>query len=301
MSLLSHYTTYDGLKGISTTKAFWATNFLDLNDTSEFSFAYGKLFEAASEIFIGLIPEKKRQAGIDIEIIRDNAINKIKEFARSRDGYGDLYVTSFAIGKSDDHNERGISTLWDIYNKHKGYCLQFEQSDVKRMIKLELLLSSYELLEMAEVKYGINKNECDFQELAFQFAQQFLLLVIRTRTDVLVEPQWNRIWPESVLFSKMMNYCATHKDPCFEDEREVRIIAYPSAAAQGRIFTGIASQKKIETNLNGKKYIVIGGNSSPGIHPRRVIVGTKADKNIDSILANYSPKPEIAFANMPIA
>jgi hypothetical protein len=248
-----------------------------------------------------MIPETTRQAEVDIGIIRDNAKKQIIEDMRSKDGYGELYITSFARGKSDDHNERGIRTLWHMYNEHKGYCLQFEQADVKHMMYLDSLSSSYELLDIVEVKYGINKNECDFQELAFQFAQQFLLLVIRTRTDVLVEPQWNRIWPESVLFSKMMNYCATHKDPCFEDEREVRIIAYPSAAAQGRIFTGTASPKMIETSTNGKKYIVIGGNSSPGIHPRRVIVGTKADKNIDSILANYSPKPEIAFANMPIA
>lgn len=169
------------------------------------------------------------------------------------------------------------------------------------MMYLDSLWSNYELLDIAEVKYGINKNERDFQELAFQLAQQFLLLVIRTRKEALLEPQWERMWPESVLYRKMMNYCATHKDPCFEDEREVRIIAYPSAAAQGRIFTGIASPKKIEIGTNGKKYIIIGGNSSPGIHPRRVIIGTKADKNIDSRLANYSPKPERAFAHLPIA
>lgn len=81
MSLLSHYTTYDGLRGISTSKAFWATNFLDLNDTSEFFFAWGKIFEAASEIFISMISETTRQAEINIGIIRDNAKKQIIEVA----------------------------------------------------------------------------------------------------------------------------------------------------------------------------------------------------------------------------
>jgi len=301
MPLLSHYTTRVGLEGIAETRTFWATNFLSLNDTSEFFYGWHQLMKTALEMAMALIPDEKKQTGYDIETLSENATSQFKESFHATDGYGHLYVTSFARGKTEDHNERGIRTLWEQYNGHKGYCLQFEQEDVRRMLELDSQTSNYEGLGMAEVKYGIDRDEQDFRNLCFQLSQQFLFQVIRARADIRVELQRERIWPDSVLHRKIMEYCATHKDPCYEDERELRIFAYPSASAEARVFTGIATKKQVRTCPNGKKYIALGENWRPGIVPRRVIIGTKADHNIDSSLAKYSPKPKMAFANMPIA
>lgn len=301
MTLLSHYTTLAGLEGIAKTRSFWATNFLNVNDTSEFFYGWHQINKAALEIVMELIPDAKKQPGHDIETICENTTKQFKQHFRSTDGYGHLYVTSFARGKTEDHNKRGIRTLWELYNGHKGYCLQFDQNDVQGMLEKDSWISNYEGLGMAEVKYGVDRDGHDFRDLSFQLSQQFLLQILQTRNDIRVEPQLERMWADSFLHKKMMEYCATHKDPCYEDERELRIFAYPASLAQNRVFTGIAMKKQIKTKDNGKKYIVIGENWRPGIVPRRVIIGTKADRHIDSILANYAPIPEVAFANMPIA
>ncbi|MBU2537721.1 MAG: DUF2971 domain-containing protein [Proteobacteria bacterium] len=302
MSLLSHYTTRAGLEGIAKTRTFWATNFLEVNDTSEFFYGWQQLYQAAIEKVMGLIPNEKKLPGHNIETTCENVTNQFRQFFQSTDnGYGHLYVTSFARGKTEDHDKRGIRTLWELYNGHKGYCLQFDQNDVQRMLDLDSWKSNYESLGMAEVKYGVDRKGHDFGVLCYQLTQQLLLQIIRTRNDIRVEPQWDRMWADSAVYRKLMEFCATHKDPCYEDERELRIFAYPSIASEARVFTGIASKKQIRTSPSGKQYIAFGEHWKPGIAPKRVIIGTKADGDIDSILANYSPVPQKAFANMPIA
>jgi hypothetical protein len=302
MALLSHYTTRDGFEGIAKTKTFWATHFLSLNDTSEFFYAWRQLMEAAFEILIQRMPDEVKQKKYDISSFGENATNQTKALANSTDGYGHLYVASFAQGKTEDHNKRGIRTLWELYNGHQGYCLQFEQDDVAKMLKMDQMTSYYDGLEMIEVKYGIDRNERIFRELSFQLSEQLLLQMLRAGNDIRVRPQLERMWPDSELYRRMMPYCASHKDPCFEDERELRIFAFPSASAQIRPSMPIIwAPKQIRNTSAGKKYIVLGETYEPRIVPRRVIIGTKADRDVDSILANYSPIPEVAFADMPVA
>lgn len=250
---------------------------------------------------IELLPDEKKQVAYDIETTCRDATDQFKQLFSSTDGYEHLYVTSFARGQTEDHDKRGIRTLWELYNGHEGYCLQFDQDDVQRMLELDSWKSNYEEVGMAEVQYGINKKEQSFRDLCFQLSQIFLVQILRTRPDIHVEPQWERMWAESYLYRMLMRYCATHKDPCFEDERELRIFAYPSALSDYRVFTGIAAKKQLQTSPNGKTFIALGEKWRPGIVPRRVIIGTKANRDIDSILANYSPCPDVVFANMPIA
>ncbi|MFQ6758642.1 hypothetical protein MWR57_08515 [Desulfovibrionaceae bacterium CB1MN] len=152
---------------------------MSLNDTSEFFYGWHQLIKTALEMAMGLIPDEKKPAGYDIGTLIENATSQFKESFHSTDGYGHLYVTSFARAKTEDHNERGIRTLWELYNSHKGYCLQFEEEDVRRMLELDSQTSNYEWRGMAEVKYGIDRGEQDFRKLCFQLSQQFLLQVIR--------------------------------------------------------------------------------------------------------------------------
>ncbi|MCO6413211.1 MAG: DUF2971 domain-containing protein [Thiogranum sp.] len=250
---------------------------------------------------LDLLPNENRRADYDNLAISESAEHKLREFFRSSDGYGNLYVTSFARGNTDDHDERGIRPLWELYTKHNGYCLQFDAEDVKRMLDLESSTANYEWLGLKEVKYGVDKNTQEFRELSFQLSQKLLLQILQSRTDIRVELKSERMWAPARLYRRVMDYCATHKDPCFEDEREVRIFAYPAATADARVFTGIAFKKEIRSRPDGIKYIALGESWRPGLVPRRVIIGTKAERDIDSILSNYSPRPAIAFANMPIA
>lgn len=217
------------------------------------------------------------------------------------EGYGHLYVTSFARGQTPDHEERGILTLWDRYTNLEGYCLQFKQDDVKRMLELEASKASYAWLELANVKYGIDESESQFRELSFQLSQKFLLRVMQDRKDRRLNVQFEKMWPDSIFEQKVMRFCATHKDPCYEDERETRIFGYPAEGAQIKFLTGIASKKPIQTTAAGKKYLVIGNIWRPGIEPRRIIIGPKANPDIANIVTLFAHPPIVAHAGLPIA
>lgn len=301
MTLLSHYTTRDGFEGIAKTRTFWATNFLDLNDTSEFFYGWRQLTEAALEIVMKEIPDEKKGKEFDAATISEKATNQFKDFIKSTDGYGHLYVTCFAQGKSDGHIKSGILTLWEKFNGHQGYCLQFERDDVQDMLNKDSMVSGdYHVLGMVEVKYCIDRNEKGFHELCFQLSQQLLLIIINARSDIPARLQPDRMWPTSELHRRLLEYCASHKDPCFKDECELRIFAYPSASPQRMPFMPTYVKKPIRMSPAGKRYIVLGDRGNSGIAPRRVIIGTKANPDIKSILANYLPLPEMVSANMPI-
>lgn len=301
MTLLSHYTSRAGLEGIAKTRTFWATSALNVNDTSEFFYAWFELNKAAATQFMEMIPPDKRQAGYDVDKMAAMAVNDFKKFIAGTDGYGSLFITSFARGTTEDHERRGILTLWDRYTKHEGYCIQFDRDDVRRTLELECSKANYEWAGIENVKYGVDKNEREFRDLVFQLSQQFLIQALRSRDDIYVEPAIQRVWANSTIFRKLMHFCATHKDPFFEDEREVRIFAYPAPMAESRVFTGIASKKEICTSPDGKKYIVLGDVWRPGICPRRIIVGAKASPDLTAVLANYEVHPEVVHANLPVA
>ncbi len=47
MTLLSHYTSEAGLIGVVRSQSLWATDFLSLNDATEFVFALRRLYDEA--------------------------------------------------------------------------------------------------------------------------------------------------------------------------------------------------------------------------------------------------------------
>jgi hypothetical protein len=210
-------------------------------------------------------------------------------------------MTSFARARNEDEGKRGIKTLWELYSGHMGYCLQFDESDVRDLARLDASKGSYEWIGVDTIKYGVDENSGDFRELGFQLGEQYLMMIARSTKDARIKLNIEAQWPPTVLYQKLFNFCGTHKDPCYSDEREVRILAYPSQQPAHVFYLGIAGPKTIRKGPTGKRYIAIGEHWRPGISPRRIIVGTKADPNIDAIVAKFGPVPEIAYANLPIA
>jgi hypothetical protein len=301
MPYLSHYTTRAGLEGIAETHSLWGTNFLRVNDSSEFLYAWRILMQDVAREVLSRIPDDQKQAGTDMKIEALQLESALYDFMKSGDGYGDLYMTSFARAANDDQERRGILTLWDRYTRHEGYCIQFDRRDVERMMELDSWRSNYGALGLKEVHYGIDQNNYNYEKLRLQMAQNMIAKMLRMRPDLRVEPKWRESWAEDYLIRQIWDFCATHKDPCFEDEREIRLFGYPLPQTESRVFLGIASPKAIRTSGNGKRYVVFGENWRPGISPRRIIVGTKADPNIGSLVAKFPKPPEVAHANLPIA
>ena len=299
MPLLSHYTSKTGLEGIAKSKTLHATSFLQLNDKSEYVYAWEILQRFALEIAIQKLPPDAIKVPVDIN---DRARKSTEQFKALFSGdIGLMYVVSFAMSSSSDHERRGILTLWEKYTKHEGYCLQFDQRDIERLVEFELMKGSYAALSLSPVIYGVDTESREFRVLCYQLAQQFLLQVMRAKPGLRVQPDFQDIWADSYLHRKLMEFCGLHKDPCFEDEREVRIVGFPADQAAYRPFTGVATIKKRRTAPSGKGYIDIGEYWTPTLTPRRMIMGTKADPDISAALAYYNPKPEIAHANLPVA
>jgi hypothetical protein len=138
---------------------------------------------------------------------------------KSSGGKGHIYVFSFARAATEDHEKRGILTLWHRYTDHKGYCVQFAEDDIRHMMQLEQSKGSYGVFSLTNVEYGIDTNALDYKKLCFQLAQQFILMAAKARPATNFQPDYEKIWAESYLIQKLTEYCATHKDPCYEDER----------------------------------------------------------------------------------
>ena len=152
------------------------------------------------------VPEDLKRQDLDlegaIELQAANSIPMFRSMVQSTEGYGHLFITSFAQARTADHERRGILTIWDRYTGHKGYCLQFDKGDIEHMISLEAMRGSYQWIELAEVKYGVDPNTCTFRELAAQLGEQFLMQVMREYADGRIAPNYEVQWAPSTLICK---------------------------------------------------------------------------------------------------
>lgn len=304
MPLLQHYTSRDGFIGIAKSKTLWATDFLSLNDKSELFYGYSEMTLKAlrtsiTKIHSVLPPEYHRL--IDFEEASKKIVDHYQKSYEGENGSERLYVTSFARAKNADQMRRGILTLWQTYTGNKGYCLVFEEADIKNMLKLENETRNYALLDLGEVTYGIDESQTRFQQLHHQLTHRLFAEVERERPDLgLRLCDFERLWPLGTFATQMLSYCAMHKDPGFVDEREVRITACPAKVMDSRVLTGPAFRKPVKVAPNGKSYIEMFEDWHPGIEPQQIIVGPQANRNLDEILELFSSRPEVTYSDIPI-
>src|SRR4051812_47169068 len=182
MKLLSHYTSRAGLEGIAKSKCLRATLFSQLNDKREIEYGYVEFYRRG---FLAMFDEfdkfMPRRPGAIIPI--DDAVEGFKEiFWKQFEGEKPsepLFVASFARGRTKDHDERGMLTLWDRYTKLEGYCLQFREEDVRNIIRLEASGHHYAFLTLEEVQYGVDETTEEYRDLLFQIMQLLLIEVLK--------------------------------------------------------------------------------------------------------------------------
>jgi hypothetical protein len=116
MKPLSHYTSIQGLIGIVRSQCLHATEFQALNDQMEFSYAMAAIYDEAIATVLPKIPSELRDSNktdAQLRALRPDYVAMLRKQMSAKDGFGSLYVTSFARGRNEDENERGILTLWD--------------------------------------------------------------------------------------------------------------------------------------------------------------------------------------------
>jgi hypothetical protein len=210
-----------------------------------------------------------------------------------------LYVVSFAKGRTEDHERRGMLTLWDRYTRMEGYCLQFDAGQIDALLRRESLTRNYGLLGLSAVHYGIDEADPEYRRLLFQLTQHLLIEIERAKPGLGVKPRYDQLWAFDAFAQRMLNFHAKHKDPFFEDERETRIMAVPARQAASRFMAAPALRKEVKIMPDGRHFIDIGADR-PGIEPRRIIIGPKASRDLDAVLVLFDRKPEVAIADFPI-
>ncbi len=302
--VLQHYTDRSGLEGIARTKSLWAINFMDLDDTSEL--IYGEvemtkhaLHSAWKVVEQRLKPEERRP--VDFDAMDE----QLQEIFRSLFAGGKpsehMYVTSFARPQTTVQERLGLLTLWDRYTDRKGYCLEYDEREIRQLLEAEYRYFNYAFIDLAAVRYGIDESDDEFKQLNYQIKQHYLMQVIAARPALGIECDADDLWPMGQLATRMYAYCAKHKDSFFEDEREVRIFAVPGFGTASRPITGLARQKHTKITSDGKRYIDVGENMTPvGVQPVRIIVGPDASPNLDDILAQFERKPSIVSSRFPV-
>lgn len=303
MTMLSHYTGERGLIGICRSQCLRATNFLYLNDKTEFLYGWSALNEGAYELLRPRIPDDLIDPTKSFTDILAGMVSQLKDYAQTNDGYGDLYVTSFARGRTKDEDDRGVLTLWERYTGSVGFCLQFDESDVESFIQKEMLRSSYAHLKLVEVKYGIDKSNRKYNEICDQLSFRMQKELYLRSKDNRIEPAWQMEKADTYLFRLLMEFCGEYKDPSFIDEREIRILAYPSRESFSRPLIGLATRKPIYHPTHPdliKKFITLGEDWFPGLMPRRILIGPKANLSNHTFFSLYPDPPMFMESKIPI-
>ena len=295
MVVLSHYTDIGGLEGIAKNQSIRATDFMSLNDPSEYMYAYSAIANAAVAVCVSSMPP---ELPIDKIKLFQLAPQEFKPEIQRTLSKVAIYVTSFGLGWNDYENEEGIRTLWRTYTNYTGYCLQFEQSKIMNLLRLESEVYNYRGIRVCDVKYGINENEPEFIWLKHQFS-----LNLRSKLAVLTGHQSLRSGlEEAVPFiqidPRLTLFCCTHKDPSWCDEREVRVLAMPEEQAMSRPFVGIALTKPVHTDCKSRRYIAFGETLRLGFIPHRVLGGLESQKSIEEVKAPFNASPDVHKSNM---
>jgi len=304
MRPLSHYTSEYGLIGIVRSQSLWATDFLALRnkDETELTYALSALVGEAALLALTKIPSDLRDPNKGDDDMRSELaahISAFKDQVANGDGYGSLYVTSFARGKTEEEDEHGIATHWERFTGNEGYCIQFTTDWIKGLIEDERTNHTHALIDLVEVKYGIDRESSEFKHLVRELSVRGLRQAyIATHDERLLSPDLDNTDVEPYFIQQLLSFCARHKRPCFADEREMRIIACPVNLNEPRVLSGIAWRKKIYRDgpqRDARRYIVLNESvlcTRPMVH--RIIVGPQA-KLTPPLLCDalYPPPPLI--------
>jgi hypothetical protein len=304
MPTLSHYTSRAGLEGIALGKSLRATRFSDLNDKREVAYGLTELSTRALRAAYSKVEKllKPEDARLPLDYIKAGA-QIAEHFRASFDGdrgSEPLYLVSFARGSTEDHEQRGMLTLWDRYTRLEGYCLQFDSEEIDVLLRREFAMRNYAILELSPVHYGIDETDQEYQQLLFQHIQRLLIEVEAAKPGLCVKPEYEKLWALGALALRTLRFHARHKDPFFEDERETRIMAVPAKQSDSRVLFGPALRKEVHMMPDGRHFIDIGADWRPGIEPRRIIVGPKASRDLDGVLALFDRQPNVVIADFPI-
>lgn len=207
-SILYHYTTLLGLKGIIENGKIWVTNILYLNDSEEFfnaKKAFNSVFEAmwdTPEIIDALTEE-----GQDFLSLLDRRIEKIFEY---NEGGFTVFVSSFSRSADKLSQWRGYCP------DGSGICVGFDFVHLNNLAGCQLVKCIYvkQSMSSSEEQDGFNK--------VYEFILSYLKMFQSFETDENKKERKERLLQD--FEREFLKFAAKVKHPGFQEEDEWRLI-----------------------------------------------------------------------------
>jgi hypothetical protein len=208
--ILFHYTSMQGLIGIFSEKAIWATSIYHLNDQKELFFAVGMYRDAIENLKKGKIsPEEQARAiyrGGDEPSPKVRFFEALSSLLRALDidkflGFR-VYVCSFS--RAEDH----LSQWWGYCPNANGFCIGFNYLQLKQLAKRQRFKLKKCIYERDQQQRIVNKY-------------------VKHR----LEPALNELSKNNIremaggAFIKILQTLPLLKDDSFKEEKEWRLVS----------------------------------------------------------------------------
>jgi len=149
-SELFHYTNVSAFENIYNTRKLWATHYLDLNDTSEFSrfrlkvqqFIFPKIrdiFDRQMHLSTDFATDVNSHGGIDAVVGEEveDVLSVVHNRTFGKEMYKETFVISFCAHTQPDEAKDGLLSQWRGYSEGGGVAIVFDTSKLEKMLRLE--------------------------------------------------------------------------------------------------------------------------------------------------------------------
>lgn len=252
--MLYHYCGYDKFESIIESKTLWLTRIVKSNDTEEvvrtFDNIWNKIKHDLSE---KIIDEVKAKQVIDI---LENQMST--EIWASTEGDEVPYGVCLSVN-------RDLAQNWNEYgDRGKGIALGFS-SDLMIGISNDMPHPN----RCLKNAIGWNKVVYDRTSLSREFIPLFVELINHSNNAM----EWMNIR------TTLKHYSAFIKNPCFQDEREIRVVYYPDKEHE------LDSLAEVSNIIDKPiKHCTLPWVKSNGICAlKEIIIGTNCDKTEEEI------------------
>ncbi len=286
---LHHYTGEAGLAGIVRSGGLWATNYEDLNDSSEVTHLRERLEPELEARFRKILRRRRLNSKINTAIEQSGGLNKcardlasdlLRSFYKSTfepmdespvpEAIGTPYIASLCTHTYDEYEAvNGLLSQWRGYGGKAGFCIVFDTKRLADLLGHEYDAFGYTHLNLSPAHYAVP---------SVSMATLFPGLV--DCCEEFVETALNRRPTLNDGIEQFMAAATLVKHQAFREEREVRVVAIPISDSMRRSIAEeypdeVIRESRPEKQLGapGKRYIeLFRGNGQP-LPIKRVIVG----------------------------
>lgn len=289
---LFHYTRPQGFRAIIGSQTLWATLFRNLDDQQEIRVLKPALRATIIDLFDKAVAKRSRAvrrrfdhfggATFQADKFVDSVYRSTFERNNSRFAV-DAFTTSFTTHAADSTFERenGLLSQWVGYAPD-GFCIVLDTIEMCRLLGLEFDARDYTHLNLESIRYateGVPLRD------HFPALEPALVSSIEQFLDRVHHPEMAMI--------EFLQSATLLKDPGYQEEREVRIVAIPGApgyqaqAAEEYAHYVRKPLARIDPHPDGsgKLHITIFDGLGIKLPIKRVIVGPSAHQATNATLA----------------